>query len=407
MLALVNANCSLGTNGVYKFSSEIYAARIFALQHERQHLGHLLFVLAGSGELRAGEVGRIISWLSSVSPEESTMIYVLTAALAALDASTFLGSDHAFVGLIKSELAKTNWRMPELKALLTIKWCLFLIEASNGDPSFEGTNGYSEGEIERLVTEAVRSDALRYLSTLLNSARTIEDVSADTLNLEELAFPDWNLAPNGEPLSASMDPAFYQFVLQQVDILVVAFVTNLSPVLRRMRHADEDTGHTLALSTSRARQPDPHSRTVSYSTQPPRSGLGNFFNLIAFVYADRPPDAALRWWADSSDGRLYAFLRWAAEARVTILLKPLYNMFGSLARGPGCATYAYIFFPATGGWLVEERRHLERVGAPGQACLAHLIGYSVVFRTSVLKLANSLQSLVERSISAVRDSLYP
>ncbi|KAF8592951.1 hypothetical protein BDV93DRAFT_567110, partial [Ceratobasidium sp. AG-I] len=165
----------IGTNSVYKFGSDIYAARVFALQHERQHLGHLLFVLAGSGELRASEVGRIISWLSSVSPEEPTMIYALTAALAALDASTSLGSDHAFVGLVKSELAKTNWRMPELKAVLTIKWCLFLIEASNGDPSFEGTNGYSEGEIERLVTEAVRTDALRYLSSLLNSARTIED----------------------------------------------------------------------------------------------------------------------------------------------------------------------------------------------------------------------------------------
>ena len=167
---LSNANRPLGANGVYKFSSDIYAARISALQHERQNLGHLLSILAGSGELRASEVGRIISWLSSVSPEEHTMIYVLTAALAALDASTLLGSDHAFVGLIKAKLAKTNWRMPELKATLTIKWCIFLIEASNGDPSFEGPNGYSEGEIERLVTEAVRSDALRYLATLLNSA---------------------------------------------------------------------------------------------------------------------------------------------------------------------------------------------------------------------------------------------
>ncbi|KAF8608028.1 hypothetical protein BDV93DRAFT_551893 [Ceratobasidium sp. AG-I] len=207
------------------------------------------------------------------------------------------------------------------------------------------------GDIPYLVTEAVRSVALRYLSTLLHSARTIEDVSTDTLNLDKPAPPDWHLTTQGKPLSASMDPVFYQSILQRVDILVVAFATNLSRVLRRMRHADEDTGHNLTLSTAlvafatnlsrvlrrmrhededtghnltlstaRARQPDPHSRTVSHSFQPPRSGLGDFFNLIAFVYADRPPDAALRWWADSSDGRLYAFLRWAAEARVTPLL---------------------------------------------------------------------------------------
>jgi nuclear pore complex protein Nup205 len=279
------------------------------------------------------------------------MSYVLTAALAAMDASTSLGSDLAFVGLMKSEFAKPTWRTPEMHAILTIKWCLFLIEASNGDPSSEDTNGYSEAEIERLVTEAIRSDALRYLATILNSSRSAEDVSVDTLGLEEVSSPEWQLAGRNET-SRSLDPGFYQYLLQQVDILVVAFVTNLSPVLRRMRHADEDSGHSLGHSSSRGRQPEPHSRTVSHAHQPPaspRSGLSDFFNLIAFVYADRPADSALRWWADSSDARLYAFLRWAAEARVPTLLRPLYNMFGSLARGQGCATYAYNFFSTNGG----------------------------------------------------------
>ncbi|KAG9095701.1 hypothetical protein FRC06_009514, partial [Ceratobasidium sp. 370] len=342
----------IGANNVYKFGSDIYAARVLAFQGERQQLGYLLFVLAGSGELRASEVVRIVSWLAAVSPDEPIMVYVLTAALAAIDATTSLGSDLAFAGLMKSEFAKPNWRIPEIHAVLAIKWCLFLIEASNGDSSFEGTHGYSEGEIERVVTEAVRSDALRYLATILNLSRATDDISADTLGLDEITSPEWNLAARQDS-SSPIDPTFYQYLLQQVDILVVAFVTNLSPVLRRMRHADEDTGHVLNISTTRGRQPDPHSRVVSYANQPPpapsRSSLADFFNLIAFVYADRPADSALRWWADSSDTRLYAFLRWAAEARVPALLRPLYNMFGSLARGQGCATYAYNFFSTNGG----------------------------------------------------------
>ncbi|KAG8791523.1 hypothetical protein FRC12_008949 [Ceratobasidium sp. 428] len=342
----------IGTNNVYKFGSDIYAARAVSLQDERQHLGYLLFVLAGSGELRAAEVVRMVSWLSTVSPDEPVLVYVLTATLAAMDATTSLGSDLAFVGLMKSEFAKPNWRIPEIQAVLTIKWCLFLIDASNGDSAFEATHGYSEGEIERLVTEAVRSDALRYLATILNLSRATEDISTDTLGLDEISSPEWNLTARQDS-SLSIDPTFYQYLLQQVDILVVSFVTNLSPVLRRMRHADEDTGHMLNMSSVRGRQPDPHSRTVSYAHPPPlapsRSSLADFFNLIAFVYADRPADSALRWWADSSDTRLYAFLRWAAEARVPALLRPLYNMFGSLARGQGCATYTYNFFSTNGG----------------------------------------------------------
>ncbi|KAG8792522.1 hypothetical protein FRC12_005892 [Ceratobasidium sp. 428] len=342
----------IGANNIYKFSSDIYAARAMSLQDERRRLGYLFFIHAGSGELRVAEVVRIVCWRSTVSPDKPELVYVLTPTLAAMDATNSLGSDLAFVGLMKSEFAKPNWRIPEIQAVLTIKWCLFLVNASNGDSTFEATHGYSDGEIERLVAEAVQSDVLRYLATVLNLSRAADDISSDTLGLDEISSPEWNPMARQDS-SLSIDPTFYQYLLQQVDILVVSFVTKLSPVLRRMRHADEDTGHLLTMSFARGRQPDPLSRTVSYAHPPPptpsRSSLADFFNLFAFVYANRPADSALRWWADSSDTRLYAFLRWAAEARVPALLRPLYSMFGSLVRGSGCATYAYNFFSTNGG----------------------------------------------------------
>ncbi|KAB5590005.1 Nuclear pore complex protein [Ceratobasidium theobromae] len=339
----------IGANGVYKFAAERYGEIVSALQNERRCLSHLLFVLAGSGELGANEVVRMVSWMAAISPDDPSMIHVLAACLAGLDATTPLGSDTAFVGQLKAEFAKPNWRVPEVKAVLTIRWCLFLIEASNGNRSFEAAHGYSESDIERLVTDAVRADALRFLAMLLHFSRPLNQASLDTLGLDELSSPDWQLASRLEPLAASIDSDFYRFLLRQVDLLVIAFVTSLSPVLRRMRHADEDTGHSLTLSTSRARQPDPRATSHANHQQPSRSGLADFFDLIAFIYADQTPDEALKWWADSSDTRLYAFLRWAAEARVPSLLKPLYNMFGSLARGPGCATFAYNFFSSNGG----------------------------------------------------------
>ncbi|KAG8709000.1 hypothetical protein FRC12_004783 [Ceratobasidium sp. 428] len=98
-------------------------ARAVLLLDERQHLGYFLFVLAGSGELRAAKVVRMVSWLSTASPDEPVLAHVLTATLTTVDATTSLASDLALVGLMKSEFAKPNWRMPEIQAVLTIKWC--------------------------------------------------------------------------------------------------------------------------------------------------------------------------------------------------------------------------------------------------------------------------------------------
>ncbi|QRV99338.1 hypothetical protein RhiJN_27357 [Ceratobasidium sp. AG-Ba] len=51
----------------------------------------------------------------------------------------------------------------------------------------------SEGELERLVMEAIRGDALRYLATILNMTRAHDEISSDTLSLDEITSPEWNL----------------------------------------------------------------------------------------------------------------------------------------------------------------------------------------------------------------------
>ncbi|KAG8760892.1 hypothetical protein FRC11_014740 [Ceratobasidium sp. 423] len=208
--------------------------------------------------------------------------------------------------------------------------------ASNGD---DRVDAYSETDIEKLVTDSVRADAFHYLSVLLYASRPLEAVSQDTLELEYDPLPP----------AAPVDGLFYKYLLRQVEILLMAFVTSLSPVLRRMRHADEDTTSPAA-SRSQAPQTNPHP-----------SRLADFFTLIALVYSDQPPDEGLKWW----DDRLYAFLWWSAEARVPSLLKPLYNMLGSLARGQSCTTYAYNFFSTNGG---------QRVGTTGWCSWASLFG---------------------------------
>ncbi|KAG8757407.1 hypothetical protein FRC11_004572 [Ceratobasidium sp. 423] len=285
----VGSTSGIGTG----FSSDLYAQVVSALQSEHQQLSNLLFA----------------HWLVA---------------------------ETSFIGLMKTELAKSTWRIPETKVVITIKWCLFLIETSNSDDRIDA---YSEADIEKLVTDSVHADVFHYLSFLLHTSRPLEAVSQDTLELEYDPLPP----------AAPIDGLFYKYLLRQVEILLMAFVTSLSPILRQMCHADEDTTSPAA-SRSQAPQTNPHP-----------SHLADFFTLIALVYSDQPPDEGLKWW----DDRLYAFLWWSAKARVPSLLKPLYNILGSLARGQSCATYAYNFFSTNGG---------QRVGTMGWCSWASLFG---------------------------------
>ncbi|KAG9120729.1 hypothetical protein FRC07_003660, partial [Ceratobasidium sp. 392] len=65
-----DSNTVIGTNNIHKFGSDIYAACVTSFQDERQLLGYLLFILAGSGKPCAGEVVHRVSWLAAASPDE-------------------------------------------------------------------------------------------------------------------------------------------------------------------------------------------------------------------------------------------------------------------------------------------------------------------------------------------------
>lgn len=185
----------------------------------------------------------------------------------------------------------------------------------------------TEEVVESLVQNAIRSDALQFATN-------------DVVRRTDL-----------------VDETFKWYLLSQVDLLVANFVTTMSPILRKLKHREEDaifnppSASAKSLSASGRRSlggPVPAANATGTAAVAPRADIEGLFTLISALYTDCPPDAALKYWTDRPDGRLFAFLRWAADSRAPGMIRALSDMLASLSGGQQCATFAFGFLAAGG-----------------------------------------------------------
>jgi nuclear pore complex protein Nup205 len=156
---------------------------------------------------------------------------------------------------------------------------------------------------------------------------------------------------------ASVDPWFQDYVVEQVELLVVEVITNRISILRKLRNREEDV-----VSTSHRGGGLRSSRGLEQQTAPPRHDLEAFFLLIATIYRANP-DGGLKFWEETSsqdpsssssavsnptNSRLSAFLRWGSECRPPGMMRAYYEMVAALSSGPLSATHAFEFLSLNG-----------------------------------------------------------
>ncbi|GAA5919036.1 hypothetical protein JCM1841_003712 [Sporobolomyces salmonicolor] len=340
------------------FSDEVTDMRIQRLDEDRRLIGQLLFLIGAGRNLAQDGIQLLVRQLQSASQTDSAAVYVLVALLVALDTSDDavaqqmypLFTDKAFVSRMSSDLG-SNWAVPELKAVAQLQWSVFLDSAARHVPNFETDGG---DLVDRLTWQAVDAGVFAFLGKAVLSYKW-EDSEMDEV---------WGgIGSEVQPLGgagATVDPAFQDYVTEQVESLVIEVITNRITILRKLRNREEDVvstshrGGGLRASRGGAGGDD---RPLQ-----PRHDLEAFFLLIATIYHN-PPDAGLKFWEEtlSSDqnpagpsppnpvnSRLSAFLRWGAECQPAGMARAYYEMVASLASGPRSATYAFEFL-STGG----------------------------------------------------------
>ena len=363
--ALTNATTVAAAN---KLAHATLSLRIERLREERRLLGYLLYSIAVSSGLSGIELTRVLDWLAG-HPHEEVTPYILAATLLALEAVNV--SEGPFVETAsRGPFAETMaWKVPQLKATLLLQWSLIQRRIPNP----------REDAVERAVWSAVLGGAFDYMRALV------------------VSVPD-----SKSPDTIFVDSEFRHDVLRALERTLVSTITHMSPVLRRIKHKQED------VSIANAR----NGHNNNAEPEPERQDIAALFELIGQLYSALPDNSAIAFWVVNPEdgpaaGRLSAFVRWAADSRDPAALQAAFVMVAGISRGRECAEYSFNFLASSGAdggamlsWVhlfhALEQFHVNSTGAgwrPAQQEVFLLISFLKILRTVALHSPGARQAL--------------
>lgn len=346
------------------FPDEVTEIRVQRLEEERRLVGQLLFLVGAGSSMSKDDIQLLVRQLSSISLQDSAAVYVLIALLACLDVSTDeatqraypLFVDASFISRMKSDLA-SNWTVPALRAVVQLQWSIYLDVAAREVPDFETDGGEL---VDSLTWQAIEAGVFAFLGRSVLACKRDHEIEQMWSSLEH------ELEPLGS--ETVVDPWFQDYVVEQVESLVIEVITNRISILRKVRNREED----VVSSSHRGGARRASKGTTDAQPPAPRHDLEAFFLLIATIYRNNV-DAGLKFWQDEvldpstsavvlnpTNARLAAFLRWGSESRPSAMMRAYYEMIASLASGPQCATYAFEFLSLGGS--------LDGSSAPSSNC---------------------------------------
>ena len=459
LLGIGSSNTANNTAASARLGDDIQLERLGWLQQERRELGHMLYLLAISSLLSTDNIHALIRWLAAVKPEQSDemTVYVLTAVLGAIDTNPdargpmadraargtirrtvdSLMDDESFITSTHAEITKKAWAIGELNSVITLQWSVLLVEAFSRNPSYRVHMSLGEEQIQDLVLRSVagassakdaaatsspKGDAIVFLILRVLAFR---QKALDSLDGAEEEAGDTDVAHSAIDAvdDDGVDAEFQEYVLQQVQSLVLSTTSVMLPLLRKLQRSEEDAAFAIMRGST--------GRGASSAQLERRFDIEALFDLIALLCRGRP-EAGLPFWV-GQDKRTTRFLSWAIDVREPGHQRALLNMLAALSSGSQSASQAYALLDQEGSnsgsdgrlvswarlfeWIkyyVDTFRQAQTSGAgkvnaqigmpPDEAIL--LQGFLRLFRNVVYYSSAARDSLHQNTNYAVLDRLF-
>ncbi|KAG6331906.1 hypothetical protein ID866_7182, partial [Astraeus odoratus] len=385
---------------------DILNSRHDSLKYERRHLSTVYYQIARLGYLSATDIQKAIDWISA-NPNDSMTFYILTTILTAFDPAdpqTYggkvrhnLATDKPMISYMKNKLAHPScWRDSALKAVITLKWTLFMTETRHRDASLENEEGFKTEELESQIWSAVQGDAFTYLvaAVIQLQQRSHSSLSSSYAHLVQLT-------PEQDQQREPPADEFKLAVLNGFDVLVRSLITYASSELRKIKQRQEDVLASTRTDRSRMFRSVGPSGADAESQTAPRNDIALLYTFIGILYSTLPPERALQFWgatphndgrrlayievAEMTTGKLPLFLQWAVwstQVRDSSMMTALYDMLSGLAKGQQCSELAYNFLARGGGEVIPG----SSLAASGSA---HYNAGQVVSWTTIFALLES------------------
>ncbi|KAF9427738.1 hypothetical protein BGZ76_002209 [Entomortierella beljakovae] len=326
--------------------------RLEYIKQERTLLATILFDIAFYHELSGPVVKSIIAALKKLNLSDSVTIYLTVAVMAAFEVSpehmrirdkgfedfpAYMSQESFFTEFARA-ITENNWGVPAIGAVVLLQFSLCIGNVYSGR-----RDGLTEDELQTVTESAVNSNAFQFIANYILGFKSQTVVNEKQIEVPfkisnaSLGIIDQNAdgfdTTVGKPVAVQMGVEMQGQVLTLLEMTMRDFIITMLPLLRKIKHKEEDIVHQSSLRQS---------QTQSTS---PRNDLEALFTVISLLYKDRP-EAGIRFWPNNDD-RLYRFLKWGADCKNTA--RSFFDMLGSLATGTQCAHYAYEFLKSNGG----------------------------------------------------------
>ncbi|KAI1319098.1 hypothetical protein EDD11_004987 [Mortierella claussenii] len=329
--------------------------RLEFIKQERALLATVLFDIAFYHDLSSTAVKAVITTLKKTNLSDPITTYLTVTAMAAFEVSpehmrirgkaddefpAYMTQDSFFTEYARL-ITENNWAVPAIGAAVLLQFSLCIGNVYNGR-----RDGLTEDELQTVTESAVMSDAFQFIANYILGFKSQVVVNGNQIEVPfqisnaSLGIVDQNAdgfeTTVGKPVAVQLDLDVQTQILTLLEMTVRDFVITMQPLLRKIKHKEED----VPVHQSSLRQSQTQSTVVT-----PRNDLDALFSVIALLYKDRP-EAGIRFWPNNDD-RLYRFLKWGVDCKNTA--RSFFDMLGSLATGPQCAHHAYEFLKSNGG----------------------------------------------------------
>ncbi|KAF9352656.1 hypothetical protein BGX34_012052, partial [Mortierella sp. NVP85] len=337
---------------VAQLGMPINETRVEYIKQERALLATCLFDVAFYHELSSPVLKAVLAALKKTDLSDPIAIYLTVTVMAAFEVSpehmrirgkaddefpNYMTQD-SFTPEYARIISEKGWAVPAIQATVLFQFSLCLGNVSSGS-----ANGWTEDELQTVTEKAVTSDTFQFIasyvlgfkSQVVTSGNRIEvpfNISNAVLGVVDRNTDGFETTV-GKPVAVQLESSVQDGVLALLELTVRDFIITMLPLLRKIKHKEEDAALHLRQSQTQA------------TAAAPRNDLEALFTVISILYKDRP-EAGLRFWPNNDD-RLYRFLKWGVDCKNTA--RSFFDMLGSLAAGPHCAQHAYEFLKSNGG----------------------------------------------------------
>ncbi|CAO3614916.1 unnamed protein product [Cunninghamella echinulata] len=351
---IINGNIATLSNAG-ALGEEITLKRLERLTDQRIYIVQILYHLASLFTLKQEDIFAIMDILQVSDLTDITTPYYMTTLLATISLNGYevdemendnnLLNNIGFITEFHNKLINNLWKVPAIKSVIALQWCLFVGHAKRSYQQVEEFISISESDRQQLIDAAIEAKAFEFLNDyILYFQQPVAKVDTNrqiikksVLEEKEYGTDDLAIDPTDfTKFNADIRLDFQQFIVFELETTTLGIIRTMDDVLRKLKYREEDTNQpvTAPLATKNA--------LVSLNEKDKNRDLEYFFKLLASIYRNRLDKGKVFWVTD--DNELFTFIKWATDMKEVGTISACYDFFGSISTGVDCATQAFTFF---------------------------------------------------------------